>query len=277
VTEPPDKAFGLSWFAGIASALVIAVVIWGVSAILGPDGPCGGDPAALKDASAEATSAGTSRMTIRAMVAGGAAKALGVFDYRRRLGRVEIDRRPERNEVVVYDEDRTYVRHPGIRRGRWQVYTDENAGFQGGLGNLSIASDPSRQLEYLNDLTDVQEVGDERMFGVCTTRYVGTVRLVPELPVVPRNASPGLRRRIEGFRRDATRRAEGATGTIQAWIGADGLVWHLELTRLVPNSPSYSLRFSIDFYDYGEVAVHVRVPRHADPISLDQLLKSRRR
>jgi hypothetical protein len=113
----------------------------GIIAILGGLGVLGGskDDGAEPDATVALTAAlgrtqdaGSSRMQVRIETSDPtepSKTASGVFDYRRRVGRIRFHDGSD-SATVVYDGDTTYARIPRFRHGRWQRLPPREAAWR---------------------------------------------------------------------------------------------------------------------------------------------------
>lgn len=164
----------------------------------------------------------------------------GVFDYRRRIGRLTFRRDGGWSGDVIFDDDRTYARYRRVNRGRWRVLRGSNRELSG----LLLAPDPSQQLGYLRQLVDLRKVGKEPVFGVQATHYVGR-RILDEAVVVSDTWSS----QIASFVVERI--------LVDAWIDASGLVRRINVTK---SSPEITVTYTVDLHDFG-VPVRVQRPR----------------
>jgi hypothetical protein len=248
----------------MAATIATTGSLVGILAALGVVGGGSSAELALAAALGKVQDAGTSRMEVRLRILSGEEgelTATGVFDYRRRVGRLRFSRRGEAPVTFIYDRDVTYFRRADLRDGRWQKTTDQ-AGLEAGLSGLDLASDPSQQLTYLDRLADPKEVGDESVFGVPTKHYRGTQALdpLPEKPTIPSNVSAEQRRQIEESWPEVRSRWRDASKTFDAWIDANGLVRRLQVTTSVRG---FVMQSVVDLHDFG-VRVLVHPPRTAE-------------
>jgi hypothetical protein len=131
----------------------------------------------------------------------------------------------------------------------------QQAGFDlGSLRGLS-QTDPTQVLQYLQAASDdIEEVGEEDVRGVGTTRY----RMSIDLEKVAQQAPEEARAAIEELL------AESGLETIpaEAWIDGDGLVRRIELAyegmEFTPGQKG-DMAVRVELYDYG-VEVEVQSP-----------------
>lgn len=218
---------------------------------------------ALKEAVGRVQDAGSSRIEFRVRILGRATPdttARGVFDYRRRVGRLTVSRDGAVRAGIIYDGDTTYVRSLEFARDRWLRF-NKGLDFQASLSALFLAPDPSRQLYYLRGLIKPRNVGEETVFGVSTTHYVGrrTLKELPQNPSSPPNASSELQRELRRVWAGIRRNLSGASETIDAWIDAAGLVRRVQTTT---SARYFTFRYVVDIHDFG-VPVNVRPPRQS--------------
>lgn len=155
--------------------------------------------------------------------------------------------------------DELYLRGPGLRpqgaAEQWILFSaqvreqnDIGAG-PAGLGD----EDPTEVLAALGDTAgDIEEVGQEDVRGVATTRYRTTLDLSE----------------VEGAEED------GVDGPVAAevWVGDDGLVRRVR--QRVPVSEagqSAEIDFTLEYFDFG-VEERIEPPPEDDVISIEDSL-----
>jgi hypothetical protein len=251
------------------AAAAAAVAILNGFGVLGSDNSTGdaqNTPAALAAALGHTEDAGSSRVQARIEWLDRRERphvAKGLFDYRRRTGHLRFD-----ESDVIYDGDHAFFRTPDFRHGAWQRLPQGSDP----LGPFEIASDPSQQLQYLRGLADVQEVGDESVFGVPTTHYAGAVKHhVPSRPQIPANASPQIRQQIEQAWPQIRRQLLATSIFVDAWIDANGLVRRLQSTTTLNRKPT--VQITVDLWDFG-VRVPVRPPTHFQVLKIRDLQRA---
>jgi hypothetical protein len=250
-------------FKAVGGILAAAAALVAILTPLGVIG--GGDGDELKKvlrlAAARTFDAGTSRVEIHRQSPQGDFRIRGVVDYRRGVGRL-VPEGFSPPATFIFDGDTTYLRRPSFRGGRWQRLIDFDEGPLPGISRL----DPSQQLAYLNQLSDVSKVGEEPVFGVPTTHYAGRTELRdisedPPLRLVPKE-------RRERFARDWPKvRAALAnlSWEVAAWVDAAGVVRRVAMMESSRETGS-TVRTTVDLHDFG-VKVDVRVPTKADPLT----------
>jgi hypothetical protein len=145
----------------------------------------------------------------------------------------------------------------------------QEGGFDlGSLRGLS-QTDPTQVLQYLRAASDdIEEVGEEDVRGVGTTRY----RMSIDLDKVARQAPEEARAAIEELL------AESGLETIPAevWIDDDGLVRRIELAyegmEFTPGQKG-DMNLRLELHDYG-VEVDVQAPPADQVMSFRDLLQA---
>lgn len=145
----------------------------------------------------------------------------------------------------------------------------QEGGFDlGSLRGLS-QTDPTQVLQYLRAASDdIEEVGEEDVRGVGTTRY----RMSIDLDKVAQQAPEEARAAIEELL------AESGLETIPAevWIDGDGLVRRIELAyegmEFTPGQKG-DMDLRLELYDYG-VEVDVQAPPADQIMSFQDLLQA---
>ena len=177
----------------------------------------------------------------------------GAVDNRARRSQLSVDLGAEGAAELVLDGSVLYVRLDGLRHAPplatpWVSADLETVGAMLGdrLGELTewAAEGPSRVLEQLRAVGEVEELGSERVRGVETTRYRALVRPpgAPDDRAVP----------------------------VDVWIDGDGLV-----RRLRAAHGTAAATVTVELYDFGaDVAIEPPAPEQVT--ALDELLQGTR-
>jgi hypothetical protein len=241
----------------------------------------------LRRAPEAAATAGTGRfeMVMRLTAVPGAAAdvvsmaATGAFDVETQQMAMEIDlsalmewRAEATGEALpaglaeparyVIDRGTVYVRMPMLDAVTgttgWFSMTPEDVGVStASLGLGSGTFDPTKMLEVLRGTTDgVEEVGQEEVRGVATTKYTATIDMVDALESFPADQREALEAQLDQLG------ARDAEVPVEVWVDADGLPRRFAL--LLDDfaaAPSYEagMTMTIDLFDYGE-PVDIEVP-----------------
>lgn len=205
---------------------------------------------------AEKTSAGSSRVEIVSSFGPrNETRGAGEIDYAHRRGQLRFAGGDAGRLVstILFDGAIVYLRAPEL--GRMLHTTRE--WIEVDLARLDrrrfdvgrSLADPSDILAFLRGTSaNVRAVGSERVRGVATTRYRGTIdfaRVTPQAPARDRGVLRALR---------AFLRFQGVDGIpYDVWVDGDGLARRVRTeTRLA----SVRVTQTVDFYDFG---IDVRV------------------
>lgn len=173
----------------------------------------------------------------------------GAVDNRARRSQLSVDLSGQGKAELLLDGSVLYVRVDGLRHAPplptpWVSADLETLGAM--LGDhlcklIEWAEDgPSRILEQLRAVGEVEELGRERVRGVETTRYRALVR-----PAGP---------------------AEDSAVPVDVWIDGDGLV-----RRLRAAHGAHDVTVSVELFDFGaDVAIEPPAPEQVT--ALDELL-----
>jgi hypothetical protein len=241
------------------------------------------------------TDAGSSRMTFQARVqAAGETvdfSGKGLFDYRHARGRLTYDLGelakvdPESEGIgrmtMVFDGLVFYMQIDGLRselpRGKTWVKVDlAKAGGGAGaeLGGVSqLSQSPAQQLQYLRASSkEIDEVGEETVRGVETTRYRAVVDLRKALELQVADAPPKFR---EAMRRDLEKSIE-QTGVneipLDVWIDGEGLPRRMLLDfKVGEQGENAELQMTMDLFDFG-VAVSVSTPPADEVLDISEFM-----
>ncbi len=244
----------------------------------------GGGPApeaAVAEAATKTTEAGSGRIAITAETEVPDRGTLtfdgeGVFDYENRRGHMTLDLSslvgggdPSTGHAdFVFDELVMYMRFPALTRALgtrkpWIKVDLEAAARQEGMDVTQFTQfnqDPTQSIQYLRAAsTEIDEVGKERVRGVETTHYRGTVD-VDDLVEVAR---PRDRAQLESYAR-RLRTAGLDRFPLDVWIDEDGLIRRLrvEYENLSTGAAAISLSTTVEFYDFGVDATIEAPPRN---------------
>ena len=175
----------------------------------------------------------------------------GALDNRARRSQLSVDFGAQGTAELVLDGSVLYARIDGLQHvpplpTPWVSADLETLGELLGdrLGELTewVEDGPSRVLEQLRAVGEVEELGPEQVRGVETTRYRALVRL----PGAPADR----------------------TVPVDVWIDGDGLVRRL---RAAHGEPAATV--TLELYDFGaDVAIEPPAPQQVT--ALDELLGS---
>jgi hypothetical protein len=112
---------------------------------------------------------------------------------------------------------------------------------------LDQQQNPADFLDSLAGIADIREAGHERIRGVDTTEYDGTVDLAQALD----RAGPDVRSRLQ-----KALSAMEASVPVKVWVDGDGLPRRMEMAIDVQKM---SMTMTMEFYDYG-VKIDVAPP-----------------
>ena len=218
----------------------------------------------------------------------------GEMDYRRRLGRLSYDlsglleaagqEAPDAQAEVVFDDYVLYMRFPLLSQtlpgGKPWVKIDlEELNKQRGvdLGQLSQLSwsDPSQTLALLKATSgEIEEVGQEDVRGVETTRY----RLTVDLAKVADAAPAASRDQVRASMRRLIEQTRTRTIPVQVWIDDDGLLrrQRMSMKYAVPSGASgqpqqAEMTMTTELFDFG-TKVDAQVPPAAQVADLADLI-----
>ena len=174
--------------------MAVLAAVAGAYVVVRGGGSSGGSPyvnaaAVVHATSARATQVGTSSLDLSmTMSIDGhdiTATGYGAFDYRRHLGRIEIDMAGLGNMQEVVTRHALYMRMPEATAGvlapggkPWleiRFSALKAAGLDmNKLMNSNPATDPASILKMLSTSTGIKQTGTETIDGVATTRYSAT-------------------------------------------------------------------------------------------------------
>jgi hypothetical protein len=150
---------------------------------------------------------------------------------------------------------------------RWVSMDLARLGEAAGVNLESLMSvggnDPRRMLEYLRSATDLEEVGEDTVRGVATTRYRGSLdleRAVDTLPAEQRQAAEAAMGLLK--------QAGLGSVPVQVWVDEDGYVRRIRQTysyEFVGVKSSASLE--LDYFGFGK-PVDVTVPPASETVDV---------
>jgi hypothetical protein len=262
---------------------IALLLVGGALALVG----CGGDDVAL-DPVAEAATKTSELPSYRAslevtMTVEGETvrmRGTGAFDNERRLGQMKMRMEGAQQVLpggmeMVMQGSVFYLRMPALQQlvpdlKPWIEFDLEELGDGMGvdlaaLMEASSQQDPRQALDYLKAAGDVEEVGEERIRGVETTRYEGVIDM---RQVADRMTDEGNEAAA-----DAVRKTVELTGQnripFEIWVDDDSLVRRMRLDQKVAQADS--ARITMELFDFG-VDVAVQVPPRNQVTTLDEML-----
>ncbi|HEV7847540.1 MAG TPA: hypothetical protein VGO83_14900 [Thermoleophilaceae bacterium] len=231
-------------------ATVAAIV--GLAVTFGIIHPIGqGTEDALASAAGATVDAGSSRVTIEMSIDAGSEGKLafsgdGAFDYRTNKGRLTYDYSATRGAealsaipAIIHPGALYYnfssvapkLSKPWVRMTPADLAKSLGASKQDVSDALSASGDPSQVLDYVKSAGDVEEVGEEQLFGVTTKHYKG--ELDPKkLDLEPGSTKGPIR--------------------IAVWVDDSGVVRRTEMSaRFTDGGTTAALRIKQDLSDFG--------------------------
>ena len=236
-------------------------------------GKSGADPLSLiKGSSARAVSAKTAKITmsVTASAAGqsfsldgtGAAdfsaKAVQFsFDFGKMfegLGGSPPPGMPTTFEFVYAGTSMYFKAPPGAKVAQNKPWLKvEIKDLTGVSGTQSFSSDPRGFLDALKGLSAVTKSGTEKVRGVDTTTYKGSIDVQKALEGVPSEKRDEMSALLKQY---------GATAfPVTVWVGADGLVYRILIQQSLQGLGTADVK--LEFFDYGK-PVNVRVPSESE-------------
>jgi hypothetical protein len=234
--------------------------------------------------------AGSSRFELRmTMDAGGqsvAVDASGAFDFAGSRGRMTMEAGQLGGTFELrLDGTVMYMRMPeGLGMAlpggkRWLKVDLEGLGALagaelGGLTQLQRQQSPAQLLDFLKAVEgDVEQLGEEEVRGVATTRYRGTIdlqkALEAQLEALPEEQREALALQLEQALRAA---APDGELSVDVWADAEGRVRRAAMELVVPGAPggAAAVAITMDLFDFG-VEVDVEPPPDAEVLDLAAL------
>ena len=243
----------------------ISTVI-GTLLALGLIHPFGGTEDALAAAAGKTAEAGSASFTFEVEAPFGGdtvtLKGDGGYDFRRGRGRVAYSLPPElaaafgsATAKAVIDGDATYMYLPQWSPERPWIRLGAEAPGESSQAELDVFTelvpdDPSQILQFLEAGGDVEEVGEESLFGTETTHYQATVDLEKLVEHAPVDLQNKVRAAADGLGAD--------TLTVDAWIDGNDFVRRLAMEGEFAGVGDVAM--TVDLYDFG-TEVDVKVPR----------------
>jgi hypothetical protein len=144
---------------------------------------------------------------------------------------------------------------------------DGSAGIDASKLSDQADQDPSQESTYLTGSKDVKKVGTEKIDGVQTTHYKGTVTL-DELRAELKKKDKATRdKREKSLKQYEELGADKLT--MDMWVGPDD---HTKQVRVRAASDKGPLDMTMVFLDYNK-PVTVKAPPAKDTVDLAQLMK----
>lgn len=256
---------------------------------------CGGGEAlspeaAVAEAATKSQEAGSSRVSVELRMIGLADEPItitgeGIQDSEQQLARFTFDLSEiagltgggvDLSKIDLVMEGFTlYMRLPFLEGAGLKPWVEidlealaQEEGFD--LPSLKQLSqtDPTQVLEYLRAASDdTEEVGEEEVRGVATTRYRMTVDLAKVAEQAPEDARAAIESLVAGTGLE--------TVPVEVWIDADGLVRRLDLDyrgmELAPGERG-DMDLRMELYDYG-VGAEVELPPSDEVMPFEELLE----
>jgi hypothetical protein len=256
---------------------------------------CGGGEAlspeaAVAEAATKSQEAGSSRVSVELRMIGLADEPItitgeGIQDSEQQLARFTFDLSEiagltgggvDLSKIDLVMEGFTlYMRLPFLEGAGLKPWVEidlealaQEEGFD--LPSLKQLSqtDPTQVLEYLRAASgDIEEVGEEEVRGVATTRYRMTVDLAKVAEQAPEEARASIESLVAGTGLE--------TVPVEVWIDADGLVRRLDLDyrgmELAPGERG-DMDLRMELYDYG-VGAEVELPPSDEVMPFEELLE----
>jgi hypothetical protein len=215
-------------------------------ALVACGGEAAGDP--MAQAATRLEEAGTARLTV---FTEGKEVGHGVLDVRSGRAHLTLDE-PETEGAdpgsyqMILDGRRFYIEIGFLipkLRGKWLRAEDLTAG-------VLPFHNPKDLIGYLRDAgEDAEEKGSERVRGVETTRYDGTI----------------LQSKIDGFEGGDDRLSR-----FSIWVDSDGLARRLRLEERISDESRSS---TIEYHDFG-APVTVTLPAAGDVITEEEMVRA---
>lgn len=165
----PFFATGRSVAKAIGAFVSFVGTVLGALAVVGVFGGSGDGEGALARAAEKTTDAGSSEVAIRTTLGGEVTKAVGKIDYIAEVGQLDSP-----DGKLILQAPYIYARDPTSRFWCRHKLSFLGSGFLFGA-ITGFESDPAAALVNLEENGEYEEQGEEMLFGVNTTHYVGTV------------------------------------------------------------------------------------------------------
>lgn len=254
------------------AAVAAAVLLAGTACGDPSSGDGGGDLNAVQAAADAVDDAGSSRMRVTTgidAVGGFEMTFEGVFDYEEKVGSatmtVDVPEgypgMPTEPTKMIVDGTYFYV-----KGGFASTFGGTGAGWvridardiPGGAAQMN--QNPAQYVDFLRGATDdIEEVGEEDVRGVATTRYSAEITAQDILEYTDAESSKAFVERFEEMG------GEIAPISTDVWVDADGLPRRMEMQVTVTGVPDLpggemTMDSRIELFDFG-VEVDVEPPR----------------
>lgn len=255
---PSRHVADLSHAKQLAGIVGFLSTVIGTLLALGIIHPLGGTEDALAAAAANTADAGSAKLTV-ALQAPVNGKPLslrgdGAYDFRTGRGKLTLHLPPEyaawygtSTLKSIVDGDTTYMYDP--ERRAWEILEDSAPQSTLDVFTELVPDDPTQILQFLEPGGEVENVGEESLFGTETTHYRATVDVEQLVDNAPANVQKAVR--ASGMVR------EGATLPVDVWVDGAGMMRRLDLEGQLGDVDNVALR--VDLYDFG-TDVDVEVP-----------------
>jgi hypothetical protein len=252
----------------VAGLVGFVSTVVGTLLALGIIHPLGGTEDALAAAAGTTADAGSAKATFEVQLPMGGetltVKGDGAPDFRTGRGKVTYHFPPQFADALgtstvetVFDGDTTYMYLPQLSARRPWIRSVAGASSDGSQAELDVflelgPDDPSQILEFLRLGGDVEEVGEESLFGTETTHYRATIDVDELADNAPADAADEVRAAAEGLQGDGTL-------SVEVWIDEADFVRRLTLEGQLGGVGDVAM--TMDLYDFGtEVDAEVPPP-----------------
>lgn len=255
-TSPKQGSRRRLWF-GASAVLALSLAILAVIAWPHGDGSGGGPLNVVAEAAAKTQSQPGGRAAIRVVITPGKSDPLtmrggGAFDGAGRAHMTLTVRRPDTDQLVKLEEiaDGTvaYMRSPlfgALPDGKKWMMIDLGSAMELD-GPVPTSGDVKGELALLETVgDDVRKVGKEKVRGVQTTRYRGTLDASEEAQKLREYGSEDFADKVQ---------EEGSPVQVEAWIDGDELVRRMRILSSHPpdeGKPEVTIDVVIGFFDFG--------------------------
>lgn len=250
----------------VAGLVGFVSTVVGTLLALGIIHPLGGTEDALAAAAGTTADAGSAKAAFEVQLPLGGetltVKGDGAYDFRTERGKVTYHFPPEFASALgtstvetVFDGDTTYMYLPQLSARRPWIRSVAGAPTDGSQAELDVflelgPDDPSQILEFLRLGGDVEEVGEESLFGTETTRYRATIDVDELADNAAADVADDVRAAAEGLQGDGTL-------SVEVWIDEADFVRRLTLEGQLGGVGDVAM--TMDLYDFG-TEVDAKVP-----------------
>jgi hypothetical protein len=265
----------------VAALVVLVPMIAGCGAATSQDATV--SPDVLASSAEKVKDVGSSRMSwnmkIEAVDGSGEMTGEGIFDYRRNVGRITFDLSAlepdfEKMEMIL-DGSVVYTSGFGeeLAPGKsWMKIDTAKVPSSSELGGLGQIDSPAQELKYLRAVSkEVEEVGEEEVRGVPTTRYRAVIDVRKLGEVAASDAPPRFRKQT---RREAMALFEEAgvdEAPMDVWIDGDGLLRKMTMElAFKAEGEKARTELTLELFDFG-VPVQVSLPPAAETVDISDL------